>query len=359
MQKGKVDIERIRRYVNGELSPREMYVLERRAQQDPALMDVILGMERETRDVHAANLAAIRKRIAARAQRSGLRRLVPAQRWAIAATVLVAFTVGTLWFTQWQTLEENQPEIASAPAGTEAPRTEEQAIARKSDDQAEADDTATKPLPPSIASAAKKTVPQTKRRLAAGPTTAPVEQPTARDIPPTHARDTSSPSVRTAATLRPPILVDTAEVRQTAHVLRDDTPEVRTRGMRQTAQTVSLTGPDSLPIATQPDARTHSEVAGMGYGNESNLGIGDQPEPLGGWRVYNRYLKKGIRQTEGRKGAVTLTFTIDDEGSPIDIQITHTTHPALSKRAMELVREGPKWKPGKNGERQAELQVKF
>src|SRR5690606_527233 len=100
MEKGKVDLELIRRYVRGELTPREMYALERQAQDEQMLMDIILGMEQEAPQVHGDNLADIRKRIAERFRRprAASRRLMPAQRWAIAASILAVLTVGMWWF---------------------------------------------------------------------------------------------------------------------------------------------------------------------------------------------------------------------------------------------------------------------
>lgn len=126
MEKGNVDMELIRRYIRGELTPREMYALERQAQADPMLMDIILGMEQEALDVHDDNLADIRKRIAARAgqQQTTTRRLAPIQRWAIAASILAVLTVGTWWFTREDTVVEQQREATVAATPREAPQAE-------------------------------------------------------------------------------------------------------------------------------------------------------------------------------------------------------------------------------------------
>lgn len=168
MEKGKVDLELIKRYVRGELSPREMYALERRAQNDPMLMDVILGMEVEANGVHETNLATIRKRIAARTGRGRTRRLVPAQRWAIAATVLIAFSLGTLWFTQWRTSELSQPNLASAPAEAETPRSERPATSTPTDEVAP-EGTAVVQSPQAKAPAVKNPPRQRQKHLAAAP----------------------------------------------------------------------------------------------------------------------------------------------------------------------------------------------
>src|SRR5690606_20432678 len=122
MEKHRVDMELIRRYIRGELTPREMYALERQAQADPMLMDIILGMEQEALDVHDDNLADIRKRIAERTgqRRATTRRLATAQRWAIAASILAVLSVGTWWFTREGHVEkQREATVAAIPA--EAP----------------------------------------------------------------------------------------------------------------------------------------------------------------------------------------------------------------------------------------------
>ncbi|MGV3762086.1 MAG: hypothetical protein ACO1NT_06385, partial [Parapedobacter sp.] len=128
MEKGKVDMELIRRYVRGELSPREMYALERQAQADPMLMDVILGVEQEALAVHDDNLADIRKRIAARTgePQKAIRRLAPVQRWAIAASILAVLTVGTWWFVREGTVEQHEATVAATSKGM--PETEAEAL---------------------------------------------------------------------------------------------------------------------------------------------------------------------------------------------------------------------------------------
>lgn len=167
MEKGKVDMELIKRYVRGELSPREMYTLERQAQDDPALMDVILGMENEVEEVHEGNLAAIRNRIAVRTRRGGTRRLATAQRWAIAATVLVAFTLGTLWFTEWRVPEQSQAELVSAPIEAETPRLEQPVTPEEG---VTSEGAAAVQSPQSKVPAARALADQRQQRLAAAPT---------------------------------------------------------------------------------------------------------------------------------------------------------------------------------------------
>lgn len=169
MEKGKVDIRLIKRYLRGELSPREMYALERRAQDDPMLMDTILGMELKAQGIHETNLVDIRKRIAARTQKRHTRRLAPYQRWAVAASVLVALTFGTLWFKQ----EQVQTNLALAPTEAETLRSGPPATSAFSD-QVGSEDATAEQLPQPKVPAAKAPASQRKKRVAAA--TPPVHQ---------------------------------------------------------------------------------------------------------------------------------------------------------------------------------------
>ncbi|MGK6352801.1 carboxypeptidase-like regulatory domain-containing protein [Parapedobacter sp. DT-150] len=426
MEKDKVDVELIRQYLRGELSPRAMYALERRAQDDPALMDIILGMEGETQDVHAANLADIHRRIDQRTQRGRTRRLLPFQRWAVAASVLLALTISTLWFMRQDVQEQNQPAVASAPSDALEQRSERPA-APTSGDAEEAP--AAKQAAPSAAPA--KEEPAQVQRLARTTTEgeAAASAPRNKTSKPVESaeriRDTQEAAVvirygtQKASTITGAIHLPEATAADTnkgqrAAAVSERMSEIRIRGVSPTGQPaqqaimgkvvdqetqaplqgavlqladnrtvvtdstgrfvirdpsqtltasylgyeqqqVSVAAHDSITIALRPAAADLSEVVVVGYGGETT----GKPEPLGGWRAYNRYLKRGINQTEGATGTITLTFTIDDGGTPTHIQVVRTTDTALSNRAIQLVREGPKWKPGKNDERVAELQIKL
>jgi hypothetical protein len=70
VKNNKADISLIRKYLNGELDARAMYDLERLAQDDPALMDMIQGVENSTEDIDESNLTDISRMISLRVQNS-------------------------------------------------------------------------------------------------------------------------------------------------------------------------------------------------------------------------------------------------------------------------------------------------
>ena len=89
------DIVLIRKYLNGELDARAMHRLEARAQDDPFLADAIEGYEKAGGNQQPA-LADLGKRLNQRVEEHKVKRLIPFRTLAIAASVLMVFTVGWL-----------------------------------------------------------------------------------------------------------------------------------------------------------------------------------------------------------------------------------------------------------------------
>jgi hypothetical protein len=97
VSKHEADISLIKKYLNGELDARAMHHLEARAQDDPFLMDAIEGYE-NTGHNQQSNLADLDSRLQQRVGRKQ-RRIIPVRTLAIAASVLIAFTIGWLWLS--------------------------------------------------------------------------------------------------------------------------------------------------------------------------------------------------------------------------------------------------------------------
>ncbi len=129
MDSNRYDIERIRKYLNGELSPQEMFVLERQAQDDPVLMDLLEGMEMAGNDpVHQANIRDIRNQIPGMAgEVDKIRKMpVPWRKWAVAASIILVAGIGA--FFVWRPSSNvgvelvQQLETGPSPRGQEAER---------------------------------------------------------------------------------------------------------------------------------------------------------------------------------------------------------------------------------------------
>lgn len=108
------DILLIRKYLNGELDARAMHQLERRAQADPFLMDALEGYEKAGKE-QQDQLAEIFERLQQRINRKG-RRIIPWKTLSIAASVLIAVTIGGLLMFNKKTVTKQQiAQVVVAP----------------------------------------------------------------------------------------------------------------------------------------------------------------------------------------------------------------------------------------------------
>lgn len=110
MNRNRPDLEYIRRYHNGELSSREMYELERQAQDDPMLMDIIMGVEFSDKEQVSQDLSDIKKRITQRVSENTIKQMPVWRKWVVAASVLFLLSIGALLMINQQPANK---EIAS------------------------------------------------------------------------------------------------------------------------------------------------------------------------------------------------------------------------------------------------------
>lgn len=87
----------------------------------------------------------------------------------------------------------------------------------------------------------------------------------------------------------------------------------------------------------------------------------ESPAPINGWEAYQTYLKENNRLTKnGSVGkVVSLTFQIQQDGSPSDIKVVQGISQASNLEAVRLVKEGPKWVFQSAGEHAVTLKVEF
>ncbi|RKR85503.1 TonB family protein [Mucilaginibacter gracilis] len=116
MSANKPNIEQIRKYLNGELNARAMYELERDAQHNPFLWDVIKGMEANGEN-HQPNIDEIDKLIDKRVQQDK-KSIVPLWKpLSIAASLLIALGIGG-WLIMHQ---PDKVVVATMPPATTKP----------------------------------------------------------------------------------------------------------------------------------------------------------------------------------------------------------------------------------------------
>jgi hypothetical protein len=112
MNKKYKDISYLRRYIDGELSAKEMYDLERMAHQNEMLVDILLGLEYEKSHRLPDNLPELQRRIRARVRPVAIGKPWPWTKWAIAASFFIAVLGATFYLTK-DRLEKNSTDQLS------------------------------------------------------------------------------------------------------------------------------------------------------------------------------------------------------------------------------------------------------
>ena len=89
-------------------------------------------------------------------------------------------------------------------------------------------------------------------------------------------------------------------------------------------------------------------------GNISALHVVEEsPEYPGGMTELLKYMKENLQYPEeaikkGIEGRVICQFTVKTDGSIDNIVVLKSIHKSLDEEAIRLIKNMPKWKPGKN-----------
>lgn len=97
-------------------------------------------------------------------------------------------------------------------------------------------------------------------------------------------------------------------------------------------------------------------------GNQIFTVVEEQPEFPGGEAALMKYIQQNLKYPafaaeNGIQGRVTLSFTVEKDGSIANIEVMRSPADELSKEATRVVNSMPKWKPGK--QRGKPVRVKY
>ena len=124
-----------------------------------------------------------------------------------------------------------------------------------------------------------------------------------------------------------------------------------------------------LLVRLQPDTEALSEVVVTGRKAvtkskeiaSASRGVPNAgPEPKGGWKKWERYLRRKLKYPEearakGVKGEVTLRFNVGEDGKPFNITVVKSLGSGCDQEAIRLLQNGPKWQPAGS----ASVSIKF
>lgn len=416
MKTNRPDISHIRKYLDGELDAHAMYELERQAQGDPLLMDLLTGMESADKEVHEANLSSIDRQIRERVEQEQKKRAVSWRTLAVAVSVLWGVAFVGLWLLQ----EPREKQlIVQGQKTVSLPEKVDTSVVKVDSPLAMAElEKPTKAMRKPVAKAKKlestpSLIASIQPEDTAASTSHQLDEVVIVGFQTQSKRNFSAAS--SVATVKPDTMGDLLAGRVAGMDIDRRNDNVRIRGMSSLTKTVDGTITDmetgqplvgvairlkasklstltdeeghfslSLPlpidtldlamvgyerVAVQVQgnqevdvelAPTHaelSEVVVVGYGKAKTK---QKAQPLIGWKAYRHYLKENAISAQGKGGQVVLAFQIDDQGRPKAIRIEKGASEELNQQAKQLLLDGSKWiREDDHPEKEIQLKVRF
>lgn len=401
------DISQIRKYLKGELDARAMHELEKKALNDPFLMDALegYGKRHNNQQTHLKNLhGRLQQRIASSEKRF---RLWPAM--AVAAAVLLFITVGGLWLSNYYTKQQkfdlsvaDHTNVITKPAATAG----EKPLVKK-------DSAVLKPVSPSIAETSTPSVAAdllvTDPRLKV---TGPKGKIEVQSLPDAkrgyaslHKKETvnseiiideavgnamvkqadpekdvaaSSAEIRIRGIATPPDTSSTLKIisgqvlagangspvpgamvtiaGKNTSTLTDANGRFSVRAANKDelniayigyqGQKLKVKGNDSLKVTLKENQNALSEVVVVGYGTQQVI---NEAHPASGWDSFNHYLEDKAHSTDGKTGIVQLLFSVNPDNSLSDFKIIKSLSTITDQHAIDLIKWGPSWIHNRNG----------
>lgn len=351
MRNNQFDIALIRKYLNGELDAQAMYQLERQAQEDPALMDVIAGMEAGDRDMDEANLFEIHDLIKTRVEQHNNIKVISWKGWAVAASlVFISILAGLLVFRIPKQTAPQQVKIEKKPT-IQVPNKPEVVSTQKKGSQ----------LPATPASKFNKA--NTKRdQTTAKPDT------TVLPVELTYALNNNTSPIRPLAPLPTQPSASTALAGRVAGVtIQAPDSAIIAALAAQKKWDMMAEGAmlNEVVVASAPRAKKANSTSAMTVVRGKTTVSTDSPSPANfqklteafidtaalegkaspviGWSAYHKYLKNGAHAPDGTKGKVELAFYIDHNGKPVNIKVVKSLTLQADQTAILLVMMGSRW----------------
>jgi len=90
--------------------------------------------------------------------------------------------------------------------------------------------------------------------------------------------------------------------------------------------------------------------------------ISTQPSFPGGFNALYEYLAKNIHYPDSAKkvgieGKVIAGFVVDKDGRITDVQVLRSLDPACDAEVVRLVKNMPRWSPGKRGDKPVRVRM--
>lgn len=90
--------------------------------------------------------------------------------------------------------------------------------------------------------------------------------------------------------------------------------------------------------------------------------VEDQPTPEGGMAAFYQFVQKNLKypaqaRRMGIEGKVFVQFVVDKDGSLTEVQAVKGIGAGCDEEAVRVIKEAPKWKPGKQRGRSVKVRM--
>lgn len=115
-------------------------------------------------------------------------------------------------------------------------------------------------------------------------------------------------------------------------------------------------GNNNLPntVALEPETASLNEVVVI-EAADKNSGA----RPKNGWESYQKYLNANAVSPNGKKGTYRVSFTVEKDGSLTNFEINKAIDDANRQKAIQLIKNGPEWIGNSRKNEKKVITVKF
>jgi hypothetical protein len=369
VKNNKPDISLIRRYLNGDLDAAAMYQLERQAQDDPLLLDMIQGMENGDEARDKGNLQEIGQLIQKRVEAGSgnTRKFIAWKGWAAAASLVLISTIAALliYRTPLQQKKDREQVKLNRRAPVDTPRDQQSRIFQEPGvgKSSVENRTVEKSSPEELTvqdrrlnhrgtKSAPATVPQT------GSNALPVETHTALAKNGQTIRSVEASKYAAKEEKAVTAVIPDSAVRGNLADLHVKTENAGLREVVVSNHPIALEG---RVAGVNVDAAVRSKSFGNQELNESVVTKGynakretapavlkpsilGKAHPVIGWDAFKKYLKdNAVIPGAVISGHVNVAFMIDRNGAPVRVMVIKPLSEVANRIAVDLIRNGPKW----------------
>ena len=107
-------------------------------------------------------------------------------------------------------------------------------------------------------------------------------------------------------------------------------------------------------VALEPETSSLNEVVIVEPADKDGAA-----HPKNGWESYQKYLNANAVSPNGKKGTYRVSFTVEKDGSLTNFEINKAADDATRQKAIQLIKDGPEWIGNSRKDEKKVITVKF